>query len=108
MPKQTPLVGAIALILAFVYFFPRYLIASLGPANPWTSYFYQYGLGLVAFSIGIYIILKSGACQFGRGARFFLVRGFNLRLCTLRFGACDLDYRSSKCCIFGRTVVDGT
>ena len=35
----------IPLCLAFIFFYPRMLIATLGPENPWTSYFYQYGLG---------------------------------------------------------------
>ena len=33
----------IPLVLAFIYIYPRVLIANLGEANPWTSYFYQYG-----------------------------------------------------------------
>lgn len=57
----------IAGILAFVCFFPRAVIRWLGEANPWTPYLYLYGLGLVTFLIGLRIILKTRACQPGRG-----------------------------------------
>ena len=62
---------AIPLILAFIYFFPRLLIAKWGEADPWTSYFYLYGLGLIFFLIGIWVILSQRACQFGRGRDSF-------------------------------------
>jgi hypothetical protein len=54
-------------LLVFIFAYPRIIIAWLGEANPWTSYLYQYGFGLVFFLMGIYLILKSGACQPGRG-----------------------------------------
>jgi hypothetical protein len=54
-------------VLAFIYIFPRAIIRWLGKASPWTPYLYLYGLGLVTFLIGLRIILKSRACQFGRG-----------------------------------------
>ena len=60
--------------LAIVYFFPRFLAGYLGKANPWTSYFYLYGFGLIFFSIGIWIALKSGACQLGRGQDSFWLK----------------------------------
>lgn len=70
----------IPLVLAFIYIYPRVLIANLGEANPWTSYFYQYGFGLVFFLIGIWLILKQGACRLGRGHDSFwfgvLILGF--------------------------------
>jgi len=53
-------------ILAFMYIYPRMLINELGEANPWTSYFYMYGFGVLFFFIGIFIILKSGACNLKR------------------------------------------
>ncbi len=71
---------AIPAILAMVYFYPRFLVERLGEANPWTSYLYQYGFGLVFFLVGILMILKTRACQFGRGRDSFwfavLVAGF--------------------------------
>ena len=57
----------IVLILAFFFFFPRLLVRGLGMESPWTSYFYLYGNGLIVFLIGIWVILRSGACRFGRG-----------------------------------------
>jgi len=65
--------AAFVLLLGFVYLYPRIIIALLGPANPWTSYLYQYGFGLVFFAIGIRLILRTGACRPGRGRdRFWL------------------------------------
>ncbi|MEX0321910.1 MAG: hypothetical protein AB3N63_07100 [Puniceicoccaceae bacterium] len=67
-------------LLAFVFIFPRILISLLGEANPWTSYLYQYGFGLIFFLMGIYIIFKSGSCKLGRGHDSFwfgvLIGGF--------------------------------
>ena len=63
--------GLTAVLLVFIYTFPRLIIGWLGEANPWTSYLYQYGFGLVFFLMGIYLILKSGACQPGRGRDSF-------------------------------------
>ena len=63
----------LVLLLGLVYLYPRLIIAWLGPANPWTSYLYQYGFGLVFFAIGIRLILRTGACRPGRGRdRFWL------------------------------------
>ncbi|MBP7829338.1 MAG: hypothetical protein KA248_05430 [Kiritimatiellae bacterium] len=66
---QIPLTAAG--VLAFVYFFPRAVIRWLGESSPWTPYLYLYGLGLVTFLIGLRIILKSRACQPGRGRDSF-------------------------------------
>jgi len=54
-------------ILAVVYFYPRLIVGWLGEANPWTSYLYQYGLGALAFGVGLLLILKTRSCQLGRG-----------------------------------------
>lgn len=59
--------AVVAFLILLVYSFPRLIISWLGPENPWTSYLYQYGFGLVVFLIGIRIILASGACRPGRG-----------------------------------------
>ena len=71
---------ALLLIAIITYMFPRFLIQVLGESNPWTSYFYLYGHGLIFFSVGLWIILSSGACQLGRGHDSFwfkvLVCGF--------------------------------
>ncbi|MBU1694659.1 MAG: hypothetical protein KKC51_11940 [Verrucomicrobia bacterium] len=67
-------------VLAFIYAFPRAIIRWLGESNPWTPYFYLYGLGLVTFLIGLRIILRARACQPGRGRDTFwfgvLLAGF--------------------------------
>jgi hypothetical protein len=68
------------LVLAFIFIFPRLIVAWLGEASPWTCYLYQYGLGLVTFVIGIVLIRKTGACQMGRGRDTYwfkwLIAGF--------------------------------
>ena len=53
--------------LVFIYFYPRFLIAELGEANPWTSFLYLYGFGGLFFAVGLLLITRSGACVFGRG-----------------------------------------
>ena len=67
-------------VLAFVFAYPRLLVILLGESSPWTSYLYQYGFGLVFFLSGILLILKTGACKFGRGHDNFwfgvLIAGF--------------------------------
>ena len=67
-------------LLLFIYTFPRVIIAWLGEGNPWTSYLYLYGFGGGFFLMGIFIILRTGACQLNRGydRRWFwvLVGGF--------------------------------
>jgi hypothetical protein len=61
----------ILILLAVIYSYPRWIIAKLGEENPWTSYLYQYGFGLIFFLVGITIILKAGACRPGRGRDTF-------------------------------------
>jgi hypothetical protein len=72
--------AAIAGSLVLIYAYPRALVAWLGESNPWTSYLYLYGFGLWFFMIGIWLILSTGACQFGRGRDSFwfkvLIGGF--------------------------------
>ena len=70
--KMTPanrniILALIPSVLAFVYFFPRFLIKTLGVDNPWTSYLYQYTFGLVFFGLGVVMMLRTGACVPGRG-----------------------------------------
>jgi len=78
--KGLPVPVIIIAILVFVFVFPRILISVLGPSDPWTSYLYQYGFGLIVFVIGINLILKTGSCKFGRGNDTFwfkwLIFGF--------------------------------
>jgi hypothetical protein len=66
--------------LVFIYVYPRALVNWLGESNAWTSYLYLYGFGLWFFSLGIWLILSTGACQFGRGRDSFwfkvLIGGF--------------------------------
>lgn len=53
--------------LVFFFLFPRMLVRKLGMDSPWVSYLYLYGNGLIVFLIGLWIILRSGACKWGRG-----------------------------------------
>ena len=65
------LIGFCALI--FFYAWPRMLTGWIGIDNPWTPYGYRYGNGLIVFGIGLWTILRSGACRPGRGHdRFWL------------------------------------
>ena len=75
------LLGMITLIvLLFTYSYPRALISTLGEGNPWTSYLYQYTFGLLFFSLGIFMVLRTKACipRRGRDGKWlkFLVGGF--------------------------------
>ena len=56
----------IPLFLAIAYFYPRFLVNTLGPENPWTSYFYLYGFGFLYTGSGLVLILKTGACHLER------------------------------------------
>lgn len=62
---------AVLFCLAFFFFFPRVLVQKLGLDSPWVSYLYLYGNGLVVFLIGLWVILRSGACKLGRGRDTF-------------------------------------
>lgn len=64
--KTLPFIYGI-FVLAFIHYFPKYIIAVLGEANPWTSYLYMYGLGFIVFVTGIWVVLGNGALRFGRG-----------------------------------------
>ena len=52
-------------LIAFAYFFPRLLVNTLGPENPWTSYLYLYGFGGIYFGLGILLVRKS-SCHMER------------------------------------------
>lgn len=65
---STPLrLFAIIGILLIIFFYPRFIVNALGENNPWASYLYQYGLGLIVFLVGLWLIRATGACQPGRG-----------------------------------------
>jgi len=70
----------ILVLLVTIYTYPRLIISWLGEENPWTSYLYLYGFGLVFFLMGIYLIFRTGACKLGRGHDTFwfgiLIGGF--------------------------------
>ncbi|MEO0336974.1 MAG: hypothetical protein AAF202_11295, partial [Pseudomonadota bacterium] len=59
--------GLVTGIIATCYFYPRILVGLLGKENPWTSYLYMYGFGLITFSVGMLVILQSGALKPSRG-----------------------------------------
>ena len=73
--NRLAILAAMPLMVAVIYYYPRMLIARFGLDSPWTSYFYQYGFGFIAFMIGIWVILSTGACRPGRGrdGAWFLV-----------------------------------
>lgn len=54
------------LFLAIAYYYPRLLNNTLGADNPWTSYFYLYGFGVLYTGSGVVLALKSGACNLSR------------------------------------------
>jgi drug/metabolite transporter (DMT)-like permease len=67
--KKSLLLGTVValVLLAFIYTYPRLIISWLGESNPWTSYLYLYGFGAGFFLMGIFIILRTGACRLDRG-----------------------------------------
>ena len=73
------LVTALLVVLA-IFVWPRLLVDVFGVDSPWTSYLYKYGFGAIFFFIGVFLTLKSGACNLKRGQdRFwfrFLILGF--------------------------------
>ena len=80
------LIGIISGTLAISHYFPQALIRVLGTENPWASYFYMYGLGLVCFVLGMFVILKQGALNIRRGNErfwFYILLGGFLFFSTL-------------------------
>lgn len=79
-PNKILIAIIIPVVAAFIFFYPRFLIDTLGKDNPWTSFLYQYTFGLVFFGLGILLILKTKACVPGRGRDSlwlkFLIGGF--------------------------------
>lgn len=67
----TKWVIGLALLLAFIFTYPRLLAHYLGEENPWASYLYLYGFGLIYFGSGMVLIRKTGACVPGRGRDTF-------------------------------------
>ena len=57
------LLSILCLFLVFAFWFPRFLIENLGKTNPWTSYFYHYGFGLLYTGSGLWLVLKTKACN---------------------------------------------
>lgn len=57
--------------LLAVYAWPRVIVRLLGAASPWSSYLYQYGMGLIVFLAGVAVILRADACRPGRGREGF-------------------------------------
>ena len=48
-------------IFGFSYGYPRLLVSRLGEDNPWISYLYTYGIGLIFFLLGlIWIFTRAG------------------------------------------------
>jgi len=70
----------VVVVLVFTYFFPRFILSYFDASDPWASYLYQYGFGLVTFLIGLLLIFKTKAIKLGRGSETFwfgwLIAGF--------------------------------
>lgn len=80
-PVSPLTIGIIAVaFIANAYILPRALVNSWGKADPWTSYFYMYGLGGAFFLVGIFVIIKTGSFTPKRGRDSFwfqvLIWGF--------------------------------
>ena len=80
MTKSLSQAGYCFAVIAFVYAWPRFILSNFDKSSPWASYLYQYGLGLVVFLIGLWVIRSSGACIPTRGRDGFwykfLLSGF--------------------------------
>lgn len=70
----------VLLVIFLLWFLPRLAVRLGGPQGPWTPYLYQYLLGGLVFTIGLVVILASGACNLRRpgdlGWFLALVGGF--------------------------------
>jgi hypothetical protein len=55
-----------AFVLAITWLIPRFLVGWFGLESPWTSYLYKYLLGTVFFFVGVFLVLKGGACNLKR------------------------------------------
>lgn len=80
---KNSLVGwaVIPLLLAIVFYFPRFLSSSLGPENPWTSFFFLYGFGLIYLGSGLVLVTKTKACNLQRPRDRFWFNGILLGFC---------------------------
>ena len=79
-------VKAIIIIVAYlsiIYTYPRFLVSVFGMESPWTNYFYMYGFGLLFFGTGLYVIVRSGSCQLGRGRDSFWFKFMIFGYCFL-------------------------
>ena len=56
-------IAVIAGLLLFVFTYPRFLLSHLSPGDPWLNFLYHYGFGLIAFGVGIWVILAERSCR---------------------------------------------
>ena len=62
-------VGLLAIALGVI---PRLVVLLVGESSPWTPFLYQYSFGGLVFATGLWVIRKSGACDFDRpGDRYW-------------------------------------
>ena len=71
-PKRIPAAAMIAAVLLITFFYPRIIISIFGEHNQWTSYFYQYGFGLVTFIIGTLVVMPDRSSLLKWRGREFL------------------------------------
>ena len=64
--RPAPAAIAIPAVILAVWGIPRLLVQWLGIDGHWTPYLYQYAMGGIVFSVGLWVIRASGACDFAR------------------------------------------
>ncbi len=57
---------AIPIVIALCWVVPRLIVGWIGLDGHWAPYLYQYLLGGLIFVIGLWVIRRSGACDFDR------------------------------------------
>ena len=61
----------IGIFTAFAYFYPRFLVSSLGESSPWISYLYTYGMGFIFFSSSLIFIFTRSIQDLRRRREFY-------------------------------------
>lgn len=54
---------AVPIVIFLCWGIPRFVVALFGVDGHWTPFFYQYLLGGLVFSVGLWLIRASGACD---------------------------------------------
>ena len=62
----SPAMIAVPLVIFLMWGIPRLVVSLVGIDGHWAPFLYQYLLGGLVFVIGLWIIRRSGACDFDR------------------------------------------